>query len=177
MISYHSASANLDTNCQQSLTICNGNGKWSNTQSDKRSISCNFLQNFSQNYIQTHQAQVIDPQSKNMNPTLLSVSSKQGESCTTPRSLKIPHGASTVSYDTAQASFDEVCNAKISFCDNGGWLNNITPYQNQKCTLTTPNNCDLKAMLIPHDTDIEVYNSTCEKQTRYCFDGLLDGDE
>lgn len=109
--------------------------------------------------------------------------SATGNSCTTPRGVRVTHGNAFVSFKEKTVGYDEECIAKSVTCNNGAWANSATPYVNQSCKKTAPIDCVINTTKFYHDTTNTLYKKTnnkdgtvqCEAQERYCFDGILSG--
>lgn len=111
---------------------------------------------------------------------------KDGVACTTPWWDTVDHGEAFLSFNTEFASWDTLCEGKTSICNNWWWLNDDAPFEFSSCELEAtallPKNCAVEDIMVAHDSTNTFYKEirngttyTYEAQTRYCFDGELDG--
>lgn len=175
LITYRSPRATVDQDCQQVLTSCNGNGERVSLEGQKVSQDCTYLQTVSQSFLDQHNS-LVDPTTNSIDVATLSPG-PQGSSCQTPWGEIVAHGESIISFNQAQADFDQICSARYSICDNGGRLLDLKPYPHPSCEMIAPQPCTTNGMIIPHATQRTRYNQDCQPVSRYCFDGLLDGDD
>jgi len=112
---------------------------------------------------------------------------EEGASCTTPWDTTIEHGEAVLSFENEVASGDATCKGMTSICNNGSWLNDKAPYAFESCeleaTALSPDNCVVGDIMVAHDSTNTFYKEirngstyTYQSQTRYCFDGEMDGD-
>ncbi len=120
--------------------------------------------------------------------TCLSV--EEGASCTAPWGDQVLHGEAILSFEQEIASGDISCDGRTSICDDGVWLNEVSPFAFTTCSYgdgvgisVVENNCAVGGVMVPHDSTNTFYKEkkngstyTYEAQKRYCFDGQLDGD-
>lgn len=82
---YASATATLDQDCKQTVSVCNGNGTWWTGVSGYNAGNCTFVRDFSAAYLKTNEKTILDSGTKLPTPESLSCVIGSGNSCVTPR--------------------------------------------------------------------------------------------
>jgi len=105
------------------------------------------------------------------------------DDCTTPWWTTATHWDVVLSFESSSATLTEWCISKSSVCNNGSYMNDNDPYNNESCELETPLNCDVNGFVFAHGTSELFYEEwvakngkvKCNSEARSCEDGEATG--
>ncbi len=185
-IMYNQTQAAQWDTCRGALTLCTEQGKWYSNFSGSVASTCTFARTFERGFLENNISELIEDETWLPKQQALGfVTQAQWASCMTPRWKEVPHGTAVTSFEDEQVDFTQECVSKTSICVDGTWNNGITPFSYATCNIKAPRVCDVNGYILQHDSKHTFYKAgkiisgkyTCEEQTKYCFDGKVDGDE